>query len=165
MGKATNPASARQKASEALAAKGDVERVNGIDINHGGSLVTRWRANKMLEPSHEAAIAYCLRIWDLVGISQSTTARYDEPTAKGGDNGDSGKRILAKMDADTDLARIRAYIPEKHWRVFENCIRFDQPTGVLGSSMGGGTRTDKTRAHTIVCVVGDVIADRERLAL
>jgi hypothetical protein len=163
MGKATSPAAYRQKANKELAVHGLVERVNGVDVNHGGSPVTRWRANKMLEPAHEAAIAYCTRIWDLIGISQSTTARYDEPSAKAHDAGDSGKRILSKMDADSDLARIKSYIPEPYWRVFENCVRFDEPTGVLGSRFTSPSKTEKTRAHTIVCFVGDIIAQRERL--
>lgn len=165
MGKATNPARERRKrANDNLKAKGQVERVNGVDINHGGSPVTRWRAKGMLNAPQEAAIAYCHRIWSLVGVEQRTTAAYSERVPAAINTGESGRLLLARMEAGDDLARIKDYVPRPYWEVFENCVRFDEPAGVAGGSLGFGSRASKERAHTIVCFVADMITMKERLS-
>lgn len=165
MGKATMPAKARKRqgANDALKAKGGVQRVNGLDINHGGSPVTRWRSLGMLTDVHEAAIAYCWRIWQLVGTEQRTTASYGERVASSAEAGESGGLILRRMEAAGDLERIKGYIPPAQWAVFENCVRFDEPAGAAGSRLGFGSNSAKARAHQVVCNVAETISFRERL--
>jgi hypothetical protein len=176
MGKATDPARVRrERASIEQAANSDIERINGVDRNNAVSPIVAWRAKNMLEESHEAAIAYCFRLWDTLSKEPRTTANYGEQTSKSHEAGDSGSMILRRMEAQEDLERIYGkrdeygsvvkdgYIPTKWWRIFENCVRFDEPTGHLGSKVHGGTKTARAKAHVAVCMVADVIAMREGL--
>lgn len=153
------------------AANGD-----GSRINLGGTPLTRWRANKMLEPTQEAGIAYCLRRWDLLAQEPRVTANYGEQVKGVANNNESGAMILARMEAQEDLERIcgrrdefgvlvkHGYIPAPYWAIFENCIRHDEPSGILGSKFAGATQTAKTRAHTVVVFVADMICMKEGLA-
>lgn len=155
--------SVRDTATDEVKAMGDTERVNGIEYNHGGSPVTRWRNAKMLKPVHEAAIAYCLNIWGWIGTIPRTTALYGERTSPSSDAGDSGRVILAKLNAQDSLARVQGYVTTSQWNIFENCVRWDEPAGVIGSRLGFGTRTAGTRAHQTVCLVAEIIAHKEGL--
>jgi hypothetical protein len=177
MGKSTNPSDARkrQKANDTLSANSDIERINGVDRNNSVSPVVAWRAKRMLEEGHEAAIAYCFRLWDTLAKEPRTTANYGEQTDKSHDGAESGAMILRRMEAQEDLERIYGkrdefgtvikdgYIPVKWWQIFENCVRFDEPTGFLGSKLHGGTKTARAKAHVTVCMVADVIAMKEGL--
>lgn len=175
MGKATNPAKQRHKANKEQKSKGDIETVNGVDMNRNVSPVVAWRAKKMLNESHEAAIAYCNRLWDTLAREPRTTANYGEQTDKSHEAGDCGAMILRRMEAQEDLERIygkrdeygvlikNGYIPYPWWQIFENCVRHDEPTGFLGSKLYGGTKTARAKAHTTVCMVADVISMHERL--
>lgn len=152
---------------------GGTERLyDGVMQNHGASPLSRWVAAKQLSEGHKAAIAWCMKRWDLVGHHQSTTASYGERTDKGNSDGESGRMILNKMEARDDLARVCGgigmdgefhigYIPRPYWNVFENCIRFDQPAGTMGSSLGHSVPS--IRALTTVQFVADVIVMNERL--
>lgn len=165
MGKATAPSKTRRKRATAeQRAKGNVEHRNGQDVNHGNSLVSIWQQKNMLTESQEAAIAYCNRIWELIGQQARVTANYGEQVAASTGDGEGGGLILRRMQASDDLNRIRSYIPTKYWQVFENCIRFDEPTGQLGSRLHGGTKTGRARAHAVSCFVADIICMKERLS-
>lgn len=145
-------------------------------LNLGGSPLIRWRANKMLEPTQEAGIAYCMRLWDLLAQEPRITANYGENVKGVASHYESGAMILARMEAQEDLERIcgrrdefgvlvkKGYIPAPYWTVFENCIRNDEPTGISGSRCGSPTQTAKTRAHTVVVVVADTICWKEGLS-
>jgi hypothetical protein len=149
---------------------------DGSRINLGGTPLTRWKANKMLDVTHEAAIAYCIRIWDLLAKEPRTTANYGENVGGGSNDHESGALIMARMEAQEDLERMcgkrdefgvvvkGGYIPLQYWAVFENCIRHDEPSGIVGSKFGSPTQTAKTRAHTVVCFVADLICMKEGLA-
>ena len=175
MGKATNPAKQRHKANNEQKANGEIETVNGVDMNRNVSPVAAWRAKKMLNESHEAAIAYCNRLWDTLAREPRTTANYGEQMDKSHEGGESGAMILRRMEAQEDLERIygkrneygvlvkNGYIPHPWWQIFENCVRHDEPTGVRGSNLYGGTKTARAKAHTTVCMVADVISMNERL--
>jgi hypothetical protein len=163
MGKATNPAKARQRATAEQQAKGGISQHNGVQTNNATSPVVLWRSKKMLDDTHEAAIAYCNRIWDLLANEPRITANYGECVGPSSSEGESEGMILKRLDAREDLKRIEGYIPEKYWRIFVNCVRFDEPTGYLGSKLHGGTKTTRTRAHVTVCFVADVICMREGL--
>lgn len=174
MGKATEPAKYRHRANEEQKANNEIVSINGVDNNRSVSPLIAWRAKGMMEQSHEAAISYCFRLWDILTTEPRTTSSYDEPTAKGHHGGESGRMILTRMEANDDLKRIsghadedgnyrEGYIPRKYWHVFENTIRFDEPTGIIGSKYYGGTKTARTRAHVTVCFVADLICDREGL--
>src|SRR3546814_9061423 len=74
--------------------------------------------------------------------------------------------ILARMEARDDMQRVcggigvsgeyePGYIPSAYWRVFENCIRFDEPAGVMGSNLGRSAQY--ARALTVVQFVADLI--------
>lgn len=173
MGKATNPASARrQRASKEVRQHGDVESVNGVDYNHGASPLTRWMSSGDLEDFEMAAISWCQRLWALVGLEQRTTASYDERTAAGTTDGESGAMMLMRADARDDLKRVSGglgpdgeyragYIPKAYWEIFENCIRFDEPAGTMGSRLGRSAPS--VRALITVKLVAAFIAQQEGL--
>lgn len=169
MGKATAPT--RYRVTKEAAQHSEVERHNGIDRVTGHAPVDRWRRDGVLSPSQEAAIAYCERIWALVGTEQRTVASYDERLDRSAD-GESGRMLLRRMDAADDLRRIAGgicgngqwrpgYIPSAYWKVFENCVRFGEPAGVLGSSLG--RLHPHVRAQVTVQFVADLIAMNEGL--
>jgi hypothetical protein len=149
---------------------------DGSRFNVGGSPLARWKANNMLDINHQAAIAYCIRIWDILAKEPRVTANYGENVGGGSNDFESGKMIMARMEAQEDLERIcgkrnefgvivkQGYIPGPFWTIFENCIRHDEPTGVIGSKFGSPTQTAKTRAHTIVMYTAELICMKEGLA-
>lgn len=131
-----------------------------VHINRGGTPVMRWATDGKLSDSQQRAIAHCLYLWRLCGLEQRTTSSYGERILT---TGDSEARASCEIEAREDLHRIQDYIPAKYWATFENVVRFDEPAGVAGSKLGFGERSGADRAHTIVCFVADIIADRERL--
>ena len=145
--------------------------------NIGGTPLTRWKANKMLEDTQLAGIAYAIRIWDTLSKEPRTTANYGENVGGNSSDFESGRMLMARMEAQEDLERIigkrdefgviikKGYIPPSYWAVFENCIRYDEPTGFRGSKFGSPTQTAKTKAHTVVCFVADTICWKEGLTL
>jgi hypothetical protein len=150
---------------------------DGSRVNIGGTPLARWKANKMLDISHEAAIGYCIRLWDILAKEPRLTANYGESIGGGNNDFESGRAIMARMEAQEDLERIcgkrdefgvlvkPGYIPATYWAIFENCIRHDEPSGFLGSKFASPTQTAKTRAHTIVTYTAELIAMREGLAM
>jgi len=165
MGKATQPAAARrQAANDELADKGNVERINGVDINHGGSPLQRWKANKQISPTQELAIEHMLHLWELAGVKPvPVTAAYGE-RIPGNGKPDPEWLTARILDAQDDLARIKARFHPAWWQVFENCIRYDEPAGRVGSSiMGWSDRTATNSALVTVRMVADHICMDERL--
>lgn len=177
MGKATNPAKARQAEQEdrqqRIEDDGGVERLyDGTRQNHRASPLTRWKLSGDLTEGHLCAIAWCMKRWALLGQQASMTASYGERTSRGTADGESGGMILARMEARDDMQRVcggigvsgeyePGYIPSAYWRVFENCIRFDEPAGVIGSNLGRSAPS--ARALTVVQFVADIIVMREGL--
>lgn len=171
MGKATNPARARQQSIEE--SDDGVERLyDGVRQNHRASPLTRWKLSGDLTEGHLCAIAWCMKRWALLGHEASMTASYDERVSKGTSDGESGGIILARMEARDEMRRVcggigvsgdyvPGYIPSAYWRVFENCIRFDEPAGVIGSNLGRSAPS--ARALTVVQFVADIIVMKEGL--
>ena len=163
MGKATNPRAARQAANDELHSQGEVERINGVDHNRCASPLVYWRAHGQITTTQEAGIAYCIRLWSILTSEPRVTAGYGERI--GGHDGDeTGRQLIARADAKDDLRRVQGYIPAPYWQVFENAIRFDEPAGVIGSRLGWGSNSAKTKALTIVQVVADTVCMQERLS-
>lgn len=171
MGKATNPAKARQKTIEE--SDDGVERLyDGVRQNHRASPLTRWKLTGDLTEGHLCAIAWCMKRWSLLGQEASMTASYDERVSAGTSDGESGGMILARMEARDEMRRVcggigitgefePGYVPSAYWRMFENCIRFDEPAGVIGSALGRSAPS--ARALTVVQFVADIIVMKEGL--
>jgi hypothetical protein len=50
-------------------------------VNRGGTPVMRWLNAGTITPTQKIAIDTCNRLWNIVGIKQSTTASYGERIA------------------------------------------------------------------------------------
>lgn len=154
------------RANDELREKGNVINENGRDRHVGASPYMRWKANNQLTEAQQAAIAYCLRLWDLCGVKgPPCTAAYGERIPGG--NRPEPQWLAAKIiDAQRDLARVEGHFDgiRTYWQVFENCIRYDEPAGRAGSRIMGwdGDRTN-TRVLTVVQFVADMIAVKEGL--
>lgn len=131
--------------------------------NLKASPLAMWKAQNMLTATQEAAIAYCIRLWEFLPPMPATTAQYGERIPSSDSGHESEAAVNAWLDAIDDLRRVEGYIPRSYWQVFENCIRFDEPAGVAGSSLGYTGRSGKAKAHVIVCFVADIIAMKEGL--
>lgn len=131
--------------------------------NVKASPLAYWKAQDMLTATQEAAISYCIRLWEFLPPMPATTAQYGERIPSSDSGHESEAAVNAWLDAIADLRRVEGYIPRSYWQVFENCIRFDEPAGVAGSSLGYTGRSGKAKAHVIVCFVSDLIAMKENL--
>lgn len=131
--------------------------------NVKASPLAYWKAQNMLTATQEAAISYCIRLWEFLPPMPATTAQYGERIPSSDSGHESEAAVNAWLDAISDLRRVEGYIPRSYWQVFENCIRFDEPAGVAGSSLGYSGRSGKAKAHVIVCFVADIIAMKEGL--
>lgn len=131
--------------------------------NLKASPLAMWKAQGMLTATQEAAIAYCIRLWEFLPPMPATTAQYGERIPSNDSGQESEQAVNAFLDALADLRRVEGYIPRSYWQVFENCIRFDEPAGVAGSSLGYTGRSGKAKAHVIVCFVADIISMKEGL--
>ena len=131
--------------------------------NLKASPLAMWRAQGMLTATQEAAIAYCIRLWEFLPPMPATTAQYGERIPSNDSGQESEAAVNAWLDAIADLRRIEGYIPRSYWQVFENCLRFDMPAGVAGSDLGFTGRSGRTKAHLTVCFVADVISWKEKL--
>lgn len=174
--KAPSPIEQLDGPTEAQIANGDFHRdmvphpdggnrVAMVHINRGGTPLTRWcnPSDPRLTDVQMTAIRTCLRLWEMVGIRQRTTANYGERIPGGGNE---ECRAASYLEAKDDLRRIEGYFDglDTYWTVFENVCRWDEPAGVAGSRLGFSTRSAETRAHQIVCFVADIIASKEGLA-
>ena len=130
-------------------------------VNIGQSPVLRWHSIGRISETQLLAIQICYRLWDMVGLKQATTASYGERIP--GNDVDDTYKALTVIEAKEDLERIENYVPLAYWSVFENVCRFDEPAGIAGSRLGFGDRSAQERAHTVVCLVADTIAMKERL--
>ena len=129
-------------------------------VNRGGDPISRWEAAGRLSGNQMVAIAHMQRIWRLAGLEQRVTANYGERI---GGMGSSERVCLSEIEARQDLHRIRGEYPDAYFNVFENVCRFGHAAGNAGQALGYGSRSAETRAHQIVCMLADMIFDRERL--
>lgn len=120
--------------------------------------VDRWKRAGRLSITQLAAIGYCERLWRLAGLEQRVTANYGERI-----RGHAESRAVNEIEAREDLHRVQGYVPPQWWSVFENVVRWREAAGVAGSSLGFGERGAIDRAHTVVCIVADLIAMKEGL--
>lgn len=139
-------------------AKGTYVGERRIINNHDP--VMRWIALGRLSESQQHAIGYVRRLWEIAGLERSVTAKYGHIAAGGGC---ADLRAAIEIDAREDLHRVQDYVPPQWWAIFELVCRFGEPAGVAGSTLGFGDRSAQERAHTVVCMVADVVAMRERL--
>ncbi len=130
-------------------------------LNRGGSPVMRWTREGRLSDTQMLAIAHCLHLWGLTGTEGRVTSHYGERI--GGSDHENERRANTIIEAMADLRRIMAYIPGGYFGIFENVCRFDEPAGIAGQAIGYSNRANEARAHTIVCMVADLIAMREGL--
>lgn len=131
-------------------------------VNTGHDPVARWLAAGKIDQRQKAAIDTVRRLWDITGLRQRITANYGERTAMS-----VSIELCANtaIDAKDDLTRIEGYFAglRPYWDCFSNVCRFGMAAGVAGSELGYGSRSAQDRAHTVVCFVADLIAERERI--
>lgn len=128
--------------------------------------VTQWRAQGMLEPHHDAVIKLCGHLWEFKPPMPRITSSYGEQIPGNDDGEESEDAVNAYLDAKDRLERIEGYFPDRlrhYWTVFENCVRHDMAAGVAGADLGFTSRSGRAKAHVIVCMVCDKIADKEGL--
>lgn len=139
---------------------GDYDRNGRYVVNRGGTPVARWKAAGHLSDSQQAAIAHCIRLWEIVGApSIKLVANLDRTVF-----GSPGDGHPMEIEARSDLSRIKAYVPRDYFEVFENVVRFDEPAGRAGSRFANEAREAQTCARTVVQFVADIIAMKERLS-
>lgn len=175
--KARKPTAKRIGANADLKAKGGIKHQNGNDINTRTDLVAMWLSRGMLDDTHKAAIGYCLSLWQLLGELPNVTASYGELTG-GTASSDSGFRTLKKVDAQNALKRISGqtifgddgeqdfiagYVTPTQFMMFENCVRFDEPTGFRSSGYETYSKAAKARAYHCVRNVAEIISVKEKL--
>lgn len=128
--------------------------------NCGGTPVMRWWNAGRLDRRQLMVIEWCQSLWRLAGAQQRVTSTYGERIAPTHVVELAAVKVLA---ADKDLRRFQSYVSERAWSVFENVCRFNMAAGVAGSELGYGSRSAEVRAHTLVCEVADMIAEREKI--
>jgi len=131
-------------------------------VNTGGTPLARWESGGKLDSTQLAVILSCLECWRLAGLSQSVTALYGERV---GTTSDAGENANAVKHAKDTLTRYRDYFPgrtKEYFDIFENIIRHNMPAGVAGAVEGFDKKAATTRSLTIVRMVCDTIASRER---
>lgn len=125
------------------------------------SPVERWKRAGRLSDSQIAAIALCEALWAKCGISQKLCSTYGERLPIAFEN---EWAAVHKMDAQRRLDRIEGYIPPHMWSVWENVVRFDEPAGTAGASLGfEGSKGSQAAVLMLVMNVADIIAREERL--
>lgn len=132
-------------------------------VNRGGTPLCRWRAGGQLSITQDAAIKLCEYLWRTISRPLKLTADYGERIPG---NGNTETRSNAEIDARADMKRIEGYFPgplKAYFAVFENICRYDMPAGVAGSTLSRSSRTADARAHQVVCLVSDIIAQKEGL--
>lgn len=139
---------------------GDTRNAARTLINRGGDPVARWEAKGKLSDNQLVAIAHCQRLWRLAGHASRITANYGERIPG---QGSSERACLNEIEARQDLERLSTRF-KRYWDVFENVCRHGHSAGTAGEVSGlihGRSAMD--RAHTIVCMVADMVFDEERL--
>ena len=134
-----------------------VREGNKASINRGGTPVARWRAAHLLSETQIAAIEYCWKLWDRAGRQNGLVMDLLRVVGQQPSSG------WAQQDALDQLARMKGYVPEPYFDIFENVCRFDEPAGVAGSKISTNTRSAQEAARICVCFVADTIAMKERL--
>lgn len=131
-------------------------------VNRGGDPVQRWTWGGRLSDRQKLAIEVCIRLWEKAGLKQRITQKYGTRVPSAASDWVE-LRAHDEIEARAHLYRLQGLIPDMYWDVFENVCRHGEPAGVAGSRLGWGSRSAQERAHTIVCVVADIIANSERL--
>lgn len=125
------------------------------------SPVARWKKAERLSDSQIAAIDLCEALWAKCGLRQKLTASYGERMPMGCDN---EWIAVHEIDARRRLARIEGYVPAHMWEVWENVVRWDEPAGMAGASLGfEGSKSSQAAVLMLVMCVADLIAKEERL--
>lgn len=125
------------------------------------SPVQRWKRAGRLSDSQIAAIALCEALWAKCGLRQKLTASYGERVPSGYDNEWLAASVI---QAGKDLARIERYVPPHMFEVFENVVRWDEPAGTAGASLGfEGSKSSQAAILMLVMNVADIIAKEEKL--
>lgn len=125
------------------------------------SPVERWKRDGRLSDSQIAAIALCDALWANTGLRQKLTSTYGERLPPGTDNEWIAVR---EIQARRDLERIEGYVLPWQWEVYENVVRWGEPSGTAGGSLGfNGSKETRAAVLMIVWTVADTIARRERL--
>jgi len=126
-------------------------------INRGGTPVARWRSAGLLSETQIAAIELCWKLWERAGKQNGLVMDLNRIVGQQPSSG------WAQQDALDRLAKMKGYVPDKYFDVFENVCRFDEPAGVAGSRLSTNTRSAQEAARICVCFVADTIAWKERL--
>jgi hypothetical protein len=137
---------------------GDYEDYLKRTVNRGGTPIARWRKAGILSDSQQAAIEHCIRLWRLVTASGRLVANLDRTVF-----GSPGDGHSAEVEARDDLKRIKGYVGERYFSVFENVVRFDEPAGVAGSRLEQPSANRELAARFCVQFVADIITMKERL--
>lgn len=137
-------------------------RGSGASIVNNHDPVERWKSAGKLTQPQQVVIEMCQRLWRLTEDRQYVrmAANYCKVAAA---SVSYELRALTEIEAREDLHRIQDYVPMPYWSVFERVCRWGEAAGVAGASLGFGDRSAQDRAHTVVCLVADVIAMRERV--
>ena len=135
----------------------DTFRRETVHINRGGTFIARWEKKHKLSKRQAAVIDWCLRLWHIAGHNQSVTAQYGERIRA---TGSTELAAIKRRAADEELTKFRSYVSRNAWETFENVCRFDR-IGVADVSWA--SRIAEIRAHTLVCDVADMIAEKERM--
>lgn len=138
---------------------GQYDRNLRVVINRGGTPVARWQTAGLLSVSQNAAIAHCIALWDAIGTSGGLVANLDRTVF-----GSPGEGSMREIEARDNLHRIKGYVPDKYYDVFENVCRFDEPAGYAGSRLTECQNDAVATARTVVQFVADVISMKERLS-
>lgn len=147
-------------AVNAFAARhGDYERNLRVVVNRGGTPIARWKTAKLLSDSQLAAIDHCIGLWDAIGTSGGLVANLDRTVF-----GSPGDGNVREIEALNDLHRIKGYVPDKYFSIYENVVRFDEPAGFAGSRLTECKNDQVSAARTVVQFVADIIAMKERLS-
>jgi hypothetical protein len=153
-------ANARPTVNDHAMRHGDYERHNGRITNRGGTPIARWKTAGLLSDSQQAAIAHCIRLWDLAETTTRVVANLDRTIFGIANDDEKAARVI---DARDDLHRIKSGFPLPYWDIYENVCRFDEPAGLAGSRLCSDTSAAAGNARVVVCMVADMIAMRERL--
>lgn len=125
------------------------------------SPVERWKRDGRLSDSQIAAIALCERLWAVSGLRQKLTATYGERLPMSVNN---EWLAVHEIQARRDLERIEGHCIPWQWEIWENTVRWGEPSGTVGASLGfNGSKAARAAVLMVIWTVADIIAKEERL--
>lgn len=138
---------------------GDYEEHLKRFVNRGGTPIARWIKAGVISDSQHAAMRHCIGLWTIISASGRMVANLDRTVF--GCPGDGHHR---EVEARDDLQRMKGYVGDRYWSVWENVVRFDEPAGVAGSRLQQDNANAELLARHCVQFVADIIAMKERLS-